>query len=192
MEDWELRPEEWTRFLNWLNLDPDLAAQTYEALRRRLIIFFNCRGCANAEDLADKTINRVISQISKVADSYEGDPAKYFYRVAHYIYLEDCREKNRIDGEPVPEDWPDPQRLEETMEKELIASCLDRCLQKLPSAKRELFVSYYQAGKNKAEHHKSLADKCGYSINALRLQMMRLRTELRECITTCQHRGLSA
>jgi RNA polymerase sigma factor (sigma-70 family) len=192
MKDWELGREEWERFLNWLNPEMDQAAQTYEAVRRRLIIFFNCRGCANSEDLADKTINRVISQISTLADTYQGDPARYFYGVANYIYLEHCREQNRMDGEPVTEDWADTGRREEAMEKEMMVNCLDRCLQKLPPAKREVFISYYQVNKKpKVDHHKLLAERLGCSINALRLHMMRLRAELRECITDCQQRGLS-
>jgi RNA polymerase sigma factor (sigma-70 family) len=187
-----LTEEVFGRFLKWLHPDLDQAAQTYESVRRRLIIFFNCRNCTSAEDLADKTINRVISQISALANSYQGDPARYFYGVANYIYLEHCREQNRMDGKPVPDDWPDPARQEDTMEKELIAHCLNHCLQKLPSAKRELFISYYQTDKQpKFDHHKLLAEGQGCSINALRLQMMRLRAELRECITNCQRFGLA-
>lgn len=192
MNNWKLRPDAWKRFLNWLNLDSEHAGYAYEAVRRRLIIFFHCRGWANSEDLADKTIDRIVGKISAIADSYKGDPAKYFFGVAHYVHLEELREKNRFDDEPVWDGIPHPNRQEETKEKELISHCLNRCLQKLPSAKRELFLSYYQVGEDKAEHHQALADERGCTLNALRLQMMRLRAELRACITACRERDASA
>ncbi len=191
MNNWKSRRDAWKRFLNWLSHDLEQAAYTYEAVRRRLIIFFNCRGCANSEDLADKTIDRIIGKISEIADSYKGDPAKYFFGVAHYVHLEDLRDRKRMDGEPVPDDFPDSNHQEETTEKELISRCLHHCLQKQPSAKRELFLSYYQVGEDKAEHHQTLADERGCTLNALRLQMMRLRAELRACITACRERDAS-
>ncbi|HMV81930.1 MAG TPA: hypothetical protein PLD20_00310 [Blastocatellia bacterium] len=191
MNNWKSRRDAWKRFLKWLNLDSEKAGYAYEAVRRRLIIFFNCRGCANSEDLADKTIDRIIGKISEIADSYQGDPAKYFFGVAHFVHLEDLRDRQRMNGEPVSEDFPDSNHQEEAMEKELISHCLHRCLQKLPPDKRELFLAYYQTAEDKAGHHQALADERGCTLNALRLQMMRLRAELRACITACQQRGFS-
>ena len=44
MKNWELTGEAFDLFLSWLDADRDQAAFKYEALRRRLIVFFDCRG----------------------------------------------------------------------------------------------------------------------------------------------------
>jgi hypothetical protein len=58
-----------------------------------LIKIFVCRGCANAEELADETINRVVSKVQEIITNWQGDPALYFYKVAQNIYREWWRTK---------------------------------------------------------------------------------------------------
>jgi len=190
MKDLVLSEEAFDRFLHWLHPNREEAARKYEAVRRRLVIFFNCRGCPVSEDLADRTINRVIGQMPALGSSYDGDPAKYFHGVAHYVHLEYLRERSKTDAEPVPDDWPDPRRPEEAEEKELVADCLEHCLQKLPPKKREMLVLYYKVEKQTSlEYREELARRFELSVNALRLQIMRLRDESRACITGCLQRG---
>ena len=49
--------EMFDRFLFWLDPNREEAAIKYEAIRRKLIKIFTCRGCIDAEDLADVTID---------------------------------------------------------------------------------------------------------------------------------------
>ncbi len=189
-KDWELTREEFDRFLGWLDADREQAGRKYEAIRRGLIAIFNSRGCPAAEDLADETINRAIRQLSSIESSYEGEPAKYLYGVARFVALEYFRRSAKRYGGSAPEDLPDWSQagaLGEEDEKEALSRCLRRCLEKLSPEKRKLFILYYRKGNRlNLEHRKSLAERLGCSINALRIQMHRLNEELRRCITDCR------
>ncbi len=189
-KDWELTREEFDRFLGWLDADREQAGRKYEAIRRGLIAIFNSRGCPAAEDLADETINRAIRQLSSIESSYEGEPAKYLYGVARFVALEYFRRSAKRYGGSAPEDLPDWSQAGapgEEDEKEALSRCLRRCLEKLSPEKRKLFILYYREGNRlNLEHRKSLAERLGCSINALRIQMHRLNEELRRCITDCR------
>src|ERR1044072_6747769 len=89
--EWNLTQDAFDKFLTWLNPNREQAATKYEEVRRKLIKIFACRGCAEAEDLADETINRVIRKMQELIDSYVGDPALYFYGVARNVHLEYVR-----------------------------------------------------------------------------------------------------
>ena len=54
----EMNQEQFEQLLNWLDRDRDKAGAKYEAIRKRLIKLFVCRGCDAAEDLADQTIRQ--------------------------------------------------------------------------------------------------------------------------------------
>jgi hypothetical protein len=50
-----------------------------------------------------------------------------------------------------------------------------------------MFILYYQKGNRlNLDHRKLLAERFGYSLNALRIQIYRLCEELRICITNCR------
>jgi hypothetical protein len=80
--------ESFDRLLAWLDGNNELAKKKYENLRYSLIKMFTSRGCIDAEELADETINRVARQVKTVGGNYVGDPAYYFYGVAKKVYLE--------------------------------------------------------------------------------------------------------
>ena len=65
-KNWLLTKEAFDALLGWLDPNREVAGQKYEVIRRRLITIFSCRGCAEAEDLADETINRVASKLSAI------------------------------------------------------------------------------------------------------------------------------
>jgi RNA polymerase sigma factor (sigma-70 family) len=189
MKGWELTGEEFDRFLGWLGPDREQAARRYEAIHRRLIVFFDFRRCANPEDLADETINRIIRRIADLNHSAGNDPILLFYKVAHYVHLDYLKTRVKRDAGPPSEDAPDPLqsgRSEEVEEKESRQRCLDSCLQKLAPDKRDLIIQYYQQDRQaKINHRKSLAEQFGYTANALRIQLHRLRAELHDCIVAC-------
>ena len=170
------------RLLVWLHTDRELAAQKYEYIRRRLITIFTYRGCAEAEDLADETFDRVTCKVCEVAETYVGDPALYFYGVAHNVYLEYMRDHFRRPS-PLP---PPPPPTGGDEEEEPEYDCLEQCMQRLASGDRELVLQYYQEEKRaKIDHRKQLAAQLGIAINALRIRAFKIRQALQRCVQEC-------
>jgi RNA polymerase sigma factor (sigma-70 family) len=181
---------DWDRFYEWLNPDPDLAASEYRKLRQSLISFFKSRGCADAEGLADQTIERVVKLLPKFGNDLPSHPLRYCYGVARYIHKEYLRnEVSRNGGEPSklsPVSY-DPELAED---KEALDRCLYNCLRELDEQKREMFTSYYLvSSEEKSSFHQTMAEQLGITITALRLQILRIKEKLRACITECQQRG---
>ena len=174
-KDWFLSQEAFDALLKWLDSDREQAAMKYEDIRSRLIKIFTGRGCVEAEDLADETINRVMQAIQKEKFIFDGAPIRYFYGVAKLVHLESLRRR------PAPET---PFHDTDTIERE--HRCLDRCVEHLPERSRELVLSYYQEqGRARFEHRAKLASQLDMPVNTLRVQAHRIRALLRECITEC-------
>lgn len=162
------------KLLRWLHPDRDEAGRIYAKIQLRLIKIFCCRGCCNAEDLADKTINVVISKVDRLAETYVGDPAVYFYAVAKKIFLEQLKVK------PPPEPpRPDPR----PPELDFVCEQLDSCLEELPSADRDLVLRYHEGDKQeKIKNRKKIAEELKMTRNALRIKVFHLHARLRDCI----------
>ena len=184
-----MNQDSFDRFLEWLDADREEAARKYEAIRRELIKFFDNSVGAEAEDLADKTINTVIEKSPQLIGAYAGDPKHYFFRVALFKRMEYTRTLVRRDGGPLPKDVPDARCHDAAMEKEVMSACLRECLQKSRPEERELLLRYYGEGeKGQLKERLEMAASLGCSINALRLQVHRLKEKLRVCITGCRRR----
>src|SRR6185295_10466793 len=163
--------------LTWLDPDRDLAGRKYETIRQRLIKIFTCRGCSEAEDLADDTINRVTLKAEELAKTYEGDPALYFFGVAQKVHLESLRRKPAVRVLP-------PIADSEEIEQEY--ACLERCMDGLPEDQRHLVRRYYEQEKRqKIENRKELASELGIAVNALRIRAHRIRLQLQVCVKGC-------
>ncbi len=188
-KEWVLTQEVFDSLLRWLDADRDTAARKYETIRLRLVKIFVCRGCAEAEDLADETINRVAAKLPEIAADYTGEPAAYFYAVAQRIHQEYLR-KFRARQADVPveaaADRPDAASDPMAEDIELEFQCLERCLEKLPANKRFLVLEYYQQERQaKIDHHKKLANDLGIAVNALRIRAHRIRRTLETCVHGC-------
>ena len=163
--------------LAWLDADRDQAGRKYEKIRQRLITIFTCRNRPDAEELADETINRVTLKASEVAEGYTGDPALYFYGVAQKVYLESLRMRP-------PAATPPQTTKSEDIEKEY--ECLERCMEQLSQANRELVLEYYQNDKRaKIDSRKRMAERLGIAQNALRIRAHRIRLTLQQCVRGC-------
>jgi DNA-directed RNA polymerase specialized sigma24 family protein len=175
-----LTQDEFDALLAWLDPDRDLAAQKYEEIRRRLIKIFVCRGCPVAEDLADKTIDRVASKVKDIALIYVGNPALYFYGVAKNVYHEWLREQQQAAAAaPIPDPTPDPDPPEPDPEYD----SLEECMKLLVLEDQQLILDYYQEEKQaKIDHRKELAEGLGIGLNTLRIKVYRLRARLQECV----------
>jgi DNA-directed RNA polymerase specialized sigma24 family protein len=167
------------QFLAWLGPDPDTAGRHYELIRQKLITIFKCRGCTCPEDLADATFDRVSRKLPEIQASYSGEPARYFYGVAKKIYLEHRRQvpEQPLSREYAPSDGPADQRVEHMLE------CIDLALSTLQEADRELILSYYSGtGQERINARKALAQQLGLPLNALRLRMFRIRSQIRDYV----------
>src|SRR5262245_37324305 len=96
-----LTDKNFSRLLIWLNADYEVAGEVYEQIRRKLIKIFRHRGSRIPEELADATIDRVSRKVQEIADTYEGDPATYFYGVAQNIYLESLKREPKVAPLPI-------------------------------------------------------------------------------------------
>ena len=88
--------ENFGMLLSWLDPDRESAAQKYGRIRDRLVRIFVCRGCYEADELADETINRVTIKMPVIKDGYVGEPASYFFGVANKVHLEWLRKQKKV------------------------------------------------------------------------------------------------
>ncbi len=188
-KEWVIDQDAFDRMLDWLDADRERAGCKYEAIRLRLIKIFTCRGCQDAEELADESINRVIARIVEIADDYKGDPALYFYGVSQKVFLEYSRKTRGplahvpIDSITVNLSTPAKVPAEEV---ETEYYCLEHCLDRLSPKSRNLVVRYYQQDRQaKIDHRKKLAGELGIAVNALRLRAHRIRITLQQCLLDC-------
>lgn len=184
-------PEALEAILLWLGEDRNSGAQRYEEIRQKLIILFRYRGCHSAEELADETIDRTARIVLRPDFRYQGDPIAYFRGVAHNVYREWLRKEHRFPTEPISEGYLElPAPASDANENGPLLACLERCLSALSPAKRMLLIRYYQSDKRvKIDGRQLLADELGLGLNALRIQVFRLRNGLRQCVEKCEAKG---
>lgn len=180
-----LTEDEFNNLLAWLDKDRDCAGQKYERIRRELIRFFARRGCPIAEELGDETINRVAGKVPEIAPGYVGDPCWCFLGFARNVFNEYLKYLKK-QGNTLPMPPPDPPD-----EKERRFACLDKCLNKLDTEDRELILEYYREDKRaKIERRKHLAERCGVTLNTLRMRVHRIKLVLERCINDCLGQSL--
>ena len=182
--EWSLTREALDKLLAAFSRDTDEAAKQYEALRSKLIRYFEWREVPLADDKTDETFNRVARRIDegKQIDNVVG----YAYRVAYFVFLESLNEPELIDidQEGVPPPTVEPQ-FEDT-EQEPRQRCFDSCLEELPVKNRNIILVYYEGERRtKIERRKKLAEQLKISLDALRIRAHRIRKGLEECITSC-------
>jgi DNA-directed RNA polymerase specialized sigma24 family protein len=192
MKDWQPSPEAWNKFLTRLDADADRAGEKYEDIQRKLITFFECRKCLEAERLADVSINRVIRRY------FEGEDIRnlmgYSYGVAKIVFLEylvEQRQQQSVHdylkhtGETTSEqaggDGEDDLHI-----------CFDGCMAELQAGDRKFIKQYYEElRRKKIDTRKSMALELGISPNAVALRAFHIRERQRKCINKClkQRRG---
>lgn len=166
----------------------------YLEVVRKLVCLFAGRGCPDAEDLAIETVLRVAGKCGTLDTSGYQDRTPYFYGVARNVLHEWQRDSRREStgrqalrreltrltaSEPLA--WS---------RKELVHGCLDACLAKLTGRAQRLILAYYQEERAaRIEWHRRLAESFGKSVNALRIEVHRIRNELRQCVAECARPG---
>ena len=163
--------------------DPTQAGELYEEQRRMLVKFFECRSVAFAEDLADVVLNRVARRLEE-GEKVENLPG-YCFSVARFVLLEHLRspEQRRVELDDLPP-LVAPEREPEDEDARL--TCLRRCLQNVSDENRALLFAYYgDETRARIDVRQSMANRLGITRNALSNRMVRLRTQLEQCITRC-------
>src|SRR3982751_6200665 len=124
VKEWVMNQDDFDRFLAWLDPDREEAGKKYEKIRRRIITI--CRAHSipeiDAEEIFDEIINRVVRKLPEIIDTYNGDPALYFYGVARNV----IRERWHPIKPPVP-----PSSLDDPNYKERCDRCLEHCLRQI-------------------------------------------------------------
>jgi DNA-directed RNA polymerase specialized sigma24 family protein len=174
--------EQFDSLLTWLGEgDREAGARKYETIRAGLVRVFISKGFNDAEDLADESINRVITRLPDIRETYDGEPTRYFHGVARNIIRETGR-RREISSE-VSAVWIDPRPTSADLE------CLEKCLKSEPDDRRDLILDYYlYEGHDKIEHHKRMAKARSITEGALRGRAFQIRAGLDECVKQCVRR----
>ena len=174
--DWSLTADSFEKFLCWLSPDREEAGKKYEQLRKKLVKLFTWRGCHIPEELFDETVNRVAKKIALGAAVCLGHPFDYCFGVARMVLLEYWRKAR---PKPLPEDVPSPDISQPEWDETELDS-LRQCLDRLSARDRDLITRYYQGeGRERIQIRREMASE-GPGANALRIQIYRIRSSLRE------------
>ncbi len=176
--DRSLTQEGLDALLDSLDPDRDLAARRYEEIRRRLIRFFEWRGCDTADALTDDTFNRVAGKLAEGLE-LRSDPYAYFCGVARLVALEHGRRTAKESRLLELDGWPPPAEPEDDADHRLGA--LRRCLDALSPDQRQLVLRYHQ-GEQRIADRKRLCQELGIEMNALRIRVHRLRRMIETCV----------
>jgi DNA-directed RNA polymerase specialized sigma24 family protein len=178
------------RLLALLDRDRDQAGLKYEALRRKLLRFFEWRDLSPADELTDETLDRVSRRLLEGVEVHLG-PAAYVYGVARNVAREAVKRSIRR-PHPVPlgdeaEDAADPASVEPAAEEEEVEGalhCLDRCLETLPIEMRRFVLLYHS--RDRGAPTERLQEALGIPPGAVWVRMHRLRKRLERCVRDCQ------
>ncbi|MBV9624260.1 MAG: hypothetical protein JOZ14_09800 [Acidobacteria bacterium] len=180
---WNLTQEAFDLLLAQLDDDREQAGIKYESLRRKLMRFFEWRGCTFAEDLADEAINRTAKNIGR--GEKIGNLPAYCAGIARNVFLESLRSRKR---QAVLE--PSAQ-ASATRPDESRRQCLERCLRELLPEDCSLIMEYYREEKgSRIQRRRELAVRLGIPLNALRIRAHRIRVRLQICVEHCMERFL--
>jgi DNA-directed RNA polymerase specialized sigma24 family protein len=173
----DLTPEQLEALLRSLDPDREKAGGRYEEIRRRLIRFFEWRGCDCPEELTDETINRVARQLAGGL-TLNADPYAYFCGVARLVTLEEVRRDVR-EQRAISEQIRPPAEPEHDTDPRL--DHLRHCLRILSTSQQALVLRYHQ-GEQRIQDRKRLCQDLGIEMNALRIRVHRLRRRIETCI----------
>lgn len=176
--------------LSRLDNDPQRAADAYDLLRRKLVMFF-LNGCQFPQDLADEVLNRAARR------SAEGVEIKnlsaYCFSVAQNVRYEQWYENEKARRNQAAMQQQMQSRAPTTPEQQLLdkeqaerrSICLRECLRRLPEDERKLFLAYQREDHHQAARRRELAGQWAISPVGLRTRVHRLRLRIEGCAQAC-------
>lgn len=181
-----LTAEAFGKFIRWLSNDDERAVMEYQIIRRRLIRYFINKGCTEADDLFDETVDIVVRKIDSGEEIVS--PLAYCHGVAKNVWRQWVRRRRTV---PVTRDFVS-LKYEDSNAGEQELRCLEHCVSKLPPEERDVVTQYHAShGREQIEARRALASGKG-GMNALRVRMCRIRKHLRLCVTDCLERSAKA
>jgi RNA polymerase sigma factor (sigma-70 family) len=195
-KDWALNKEALDKLLICLDTDEQCAAEKYESIRRKLVAFFESRGCSFSEECTDISISRAARRISEGQEITTTNISSYFLGIAwnvlqeyrketkntHYLSTDELSFLTQLSVDPEKIDQLEAERLV----KEQRAECLDRCLECLPQESRELIIQYYEGETSqRIKSRRKMAEQLCISSNALGIRALRIRDKLETCTKKC-------
>jgi DNA-directed RNA polymerase specialized sigma24 family protein len=143
----------------------------FRRCRHKLVKFFAWKHCADPDDLADETISRLLKNIGAGLQISSQNPYSYVYAIAGNVFKEHARSRGKVVSMVTLEEVPEPT-VPDAIDESYVY-----CLGQLEPAQRELLREYYLEN-NRPE---DVAEKHELSLNALRLQIHRIKLSLRRC-----------
>lgn len=190
-----LTPKAFELLMSRLDSDESKAAEMYEDLRLKLTRCLtwkkNCPE-SQADALVDETFDRIAVKLA------QGVEIENFYAYAHkvlnFVWLEH-RNKYKEDG------YDDETTLAVSADAvfpedpDIRLACLRSCLVEVAKddKERRLILDYYdtEEGEKLKNRRKTLAERLGLKINALKVRASRLRAKLEICINECVRKRLT-
>ena len=181
-----LERERFERLLALFGPDRDRSGERYEAIRRALVKFFECKGGRFPEEMADETLDRVARRLAEGETVRAADPAAYVHGVARNVLRGDWTQRQRATARAAAVPAEPPRDEDAASQAERRLACLDRCLAALPPETRQLVLRYYlEERRAKIDGRRVLAESLGIGQNALRIRMHRIRARLESCVRAC-------
>lgn len=176
------------RLLSSLDADESRAAEQYERLRERLIVFFSGRQGPEPEESADETLDRVSRRIDE--GEQIRDVTRYAYAVARLVLRESWkrvrRRRHLLSRLFAPDAPAAGHDVAGVLGSDGAMECIRGCTERLPPEDRELILRYYDSeGRDQQEERQQLAARLGCSPVALRLRAFRIRRVLQACTHDC-------
>jgi RNA polymerase sigma factor (sigma-70 family) len=173
--------------LAWLNSDRDVAGQIYVQLRHDLAKIFTWNRCSDPEGLTDEVFDRVSRKVHQLRQTFSGDPRLFFYGVARNLIKEESKKiRAQVSLEQIDLAAANESAQNDNHPGMMRSDCLELCLQKISSDKRELVLDYYAKEKQaKIDHRAEIARRFGMSVEVLRVRIYRIRSKLERCIESC-------
>jgi DNA-directed RNA polymerase specialized sigma24 family protein len=188
-EDGDLTQDAFDKLLAILDQDRNAAGRKYEIIRRKLQKFFECRGCAIPNDLADEAINLVARKVAQGQQITGDEPARYFYGVARNVIreywrrLSRCRQSTECLSSTYHPGEDPAETAQRRIERHISDQRLERlevCLRALTDENREVIIKYYDCeGSSKISGRRMLARQMGLHSTALRLRVHRIKMKLK-------------
>ena len=167
-----LSTESLEQLLARLGPDSETAGREYEAVRRKLIDYFDRRGVPSADALADETLDRVARKLGQREDIQS--VRAYCYGVARHVHMEWRRERAtqaKTLAEVAHRVAPRDTNLVEAR-----VACLEQCLRDLPAESQDFILQYY-AGEGNVHlvGRRGQAESLSVSTGGLRMRAYRIR-----------------
>jgi len=151
----------------------DVTEKEWRELRQKLMFYYRRRGSANAEDLVQEALFRLVKWLEHGELKGEGGFVKLAYGIARLVRKEDMR-SNRQTFLELPDVIPGSITPPHALTPIESARQLNQLLGYLPKKKRDLLL------KAETIPPEQLAEEYGVVLSTLRVWLYRARAELRE------------